>query len=85
MNKKKLESIMKLYGDTGTSLSIFLGIARSTFSAKLNETNGAEFTQGEIINIKNKYELNPNEIAEIFFDEEVSKKDTSSSKKRRIT
>lgn len=81
MNKKKLESIMKLHGDTGTSLSIFLGIARSTFSAKLNETNGAEFTQSEIINIKNKYELNPNEIVEIFFNKKVSEKDTINQKK----
>lgn len=80
MNKKKLESVMKLYGDTGTSLSIFLGIARSTFSAKLNETNGAEFTQGEIMNIKNKYGLNSNEIVEIFFDDKVSKKDTLEEK-----
>ena len=71
---------MKLYGDTGTSLSIFLGIARSTFSAKLNETNGAEFTQGEIMNIKNKYGLNSNEIVEIFFDDKVSKKDTLEEK-----
>lgn len=72
---------MKLHGDTGTSLSIFLGIARSTFSAKLNETNGAEFTQSEIINIKNKYELNPNEIVEIFFNKKVSEKDTINQKK----
>lgn len=72
---------MKLYGDTGTSLSIFLGIARSTFSAKLNETNGAEFTQSEITNIKNRYELDPDEIAEIFFDKKVSKKDTTHKKK----
>lgn len=67
MNKQKLVSIMKLYGDTGTSLSRFLGMARSTFSAKLNETNGAEFTQREIAAIKMKYSLNAEEIEEIFF------------------
>lgn len=72
MNKNKLESVMKLHGDTGTSLSVFLGIARSTFSAKLNETNGAEFTQGEISKIKNKYELTAPEVVEIFFTEKVS-------------
>lgn len=63
---------MKLHGDTGTSLSIFLGIARSTFSAKLNETNGAEFTQSEIAKIKEKYKLNADEIIAIFFNPEVS-------------
>ena len=68
---------MKLHGDTGTSLSRFLGMARSTFSAKLNETNGAEFTQGEISKIKDKYELSAIETVDIFFAQEVSKKDTN--------
>lgn len=76
MNKNKLESVMKLHGDTGTSLSTYLGIARSTFSAKLNETNGAEFTQGEISSIKEKYNLVAEEVVEIFFETKVSKKDT---------
>lgn len=75
MNKLKLESVMKLHGDTGTSLSIFLGMARSTFSAKLNETKGAEFTQGEIAMIIEKYSLNPNETIAIFFDRKLSYKD----------
>lgn len=68
MNKLKLESIMKLHGDTGTSLSNFLGMARSTFSSKINETNGAEFTQGEICAIKKKYNLTPDEVNLIFFN-----------------
>lgn len=72
MNKLKLESVMRLHGDTGTSLAIFLGIARSTFSSKINETNGAEFTQGEISAIKHKYSLTALEVDEIFFTEKVS-------------
>lgn len=68
MKKNKLESVMKLHGDTGNSLSVFLGIARSTFSAKLNQTNGAEFTQCEIAAIKNKYSLQADEVVDIFFD-----------------
>lgn len=68
MNKLKLESIMKLHGDTGTSLARYLGMARSTFSAKLNETNGAEFTQGEISKIKEKYSLNAEEVELVFFN-----------------
>ena len=67
MNKNKLESVMRLHGDTGTSLALFLGIGRSTFSAKINETNGAEFTQSEINNIKEKYNLQPDELTSIFF------------------
>lgn len=68
MNKLKLESIMRLHGDTGTTLSKYLGMARSTFSAKINETNGAEFSQNEIAKIKKKYNLNAAEIEEIFFN-----------------
>jgi len=67
---------MKAHGDTGTSLSQFLGMARSTFSAKINETNGAEFTQREIAGIKTKYGLNAKKVDEIFFATKVSKKDT---------
>ena len=76
MNKLKLESVMRLHGDTGTSLAEFLRIARSTFSAKINETNGAEFTQGEMARIKSKYSLSAEEMDEIFFDLEVSQQDT---------
>lgn len=72
MNKCVLESVMKLNGDTGTSLAKFLGIARSTFSAKLNETNGGEFTQSEIAKIKNKYSLEAESLEEIFFNNNVS-------------
>lgn len=76
MNKNRLESVMKLNGDTGTSLALYLGIARSTFSAKINETNGAEFTQGEILKIKQKYSLCGEEIENIFFSQKVSQEDT---------
>ena len=68
VNKLKLESIMRLHGDTGTSLAKFLKMARTTFSAKINETNGAEFTQGEIAQIKCKYELTPDDVIAIFFN-----------------
>jgi plasmid maintenance system antidote protein VapI len=72
MKKNELESIMKLFGDTGTDLAQFLGIARSTFSAKINETNGAEFTQNEIMLIKQRYQLTPDQLSSIFFTERVS-------------
>jgi len=73
VNKNLLESEMKKHGDTGTMLASFLGMARSTFSAKINETNGAEFTQREIVKIKKKYSLNAEKIDKIFFDPKVSK------------
>ena len=66
MNKLMLESVMKLHGDNGNSLSEYLGIARATFSAKINE-NGAEFTKKEMVMIKNKYGLDSKAMDEIFF------------------
>lgn len=72
MNKLRLESVMRLHGDTGTSLAKFLNIARTTFSAKINETNGGEFTQNEISKIIDKYSLSPDEVVSIFFEKELS-------------
>lgn len=72
MNKNLLEAKMKVNGDTGTTLAKYLGIARSTFSAKINETNGSEFTQGEISKIKIKYNLCAEDVDEIFFKSKVS-------------
>ena len=43
---------MKLHGDIGKTLAMHIGIARTTLSNKMNETNGAEFTQREISKIK---------------------------------
>lgn len=76
MNKNRLESVMKLNNDNGQTLAKYLGIARTTFSNKLNETRGAEFTQGEIRCIKERYHLSAEEIDKIFFDTKVSFKDT---------
>ena len=76
MNKRKLESVMKLHGDVGSTLARCLGRARSTFSAKINETKGAEFTQKEMMIIKARYNLTPGEMDEIFFNSNVSEKDT---------
>lgn len=70
MNKALLESKMKLYGDTGGSLADYLGISRSTLSAKINEK--AEFTQKEISLIKTRYELSADEVDGIFFTQIVS-------------
>lgn len=72
MNKNRLQALMKYHGDTGQSLADYLGISRSTFSSKINETNGAEFTQSEIGKIKERYNLEARDIIDIFFNEKVS-------------
>ena len=63
---------MKLHGDTGKSLSEYLGISTSRFSLKLNEKDGAEFTKGEMTKIIEKYNLNEMQIFDIFFEHNVS-------------
>lgn len=72
MDINKLKSKMALNGDTGGDLAKYLQISRSTLSSKMNETNGAEFTQNEICKIKEKYSLTSVEVDEIFFNSKVS-------------
>lgn len=68
MNTVLLKSKMVLFGDTNMTLGKALNIAYQTVSAKINNTNGAEFTQGEIKAIKQRYNLTATEIDEIFFN-----------------
>lgn len=72
MDINRLKSKMALYGDNGGDLAEYLSISRSTLSGKMNETNGAEFTQNEILKIKARYQLTGSEVDEIFFNEKVS-------------
>ena len=72
MNSNKLKSVMALFGDTGNDLAETIGISPQRFSAKLNEKNGAEFTQSEIQAIKERYNLTASDLEEIFFNKEVS-------------
>ncbi len=72
MDIKKLKSKMALYGDNGGDLANYLNISRTTLSSKMNETNGAEFVQGEIQKIKERYSLTSEEVDEIFFNSKVS-------------
>ena len=72
MDINKLKSKMALNGDNGGDLANYLGISRTTLSSKMNETNNAEFTQGEIQKIKERYSLNSKEEDEIFFNSKVS-------------
>ena len=72
MQKRELEAVMKRHGDTGGDLAHYLGITRQTFSAKLNEKRGSEFTQGEISKIKERYNLSADSVVAIFFASQVS-------------
>ena len=72
MDIKLFNSKMALYGDNGKTLSKAMGISEVAFSAKKNEKHGAEFTQGEILFIKDRYNLTADEVVMIFFTNKVS-------------
>ncbi|NLG58526.1 MAG: XRE family transcriptional regulator [Clostridiales bacterium] len=72
MNAKLLRSKMVLFGDTNNSLAEALGLSAQRLSEKINERNGAQFTQGEIEIIKYRYDLSSQEVIDIFFTREVS-------------
>ena len=67
MNKNLLVSKIKLHGDRQEDLAEYIGVSPQRFSAKLNERDGAEFNQGEIKAIKEKYNLTSDEVDAIFF------------------
>ena len=67
VNKNELVSKMKKHGDRNEDLAKYIGISPQRFSAKLNGTGGAEFTQGEICKVKEKYNLTSEEVDAIFF------------------
>ena len=75
MNKNELVSKMKKHGDRNEDLAKYIGISPQRFSAKLNSTGGAEFTQSEIHKIKEKYCLTSEDVNEIFFTQVVSSED----------
>ena len=72
MNKKLLKSEMVLHDDTNATLAAALGITPQSLSAKINETNGAEFNQGEIRKIRERYHLPDEKVINIFFAQNVS-------------
>ena len=72
MNKNLLISKMKLFGDTQTDLALALGLSVARTNAKINGTDGAEFTQREITIIKIRYHLTAEEVDQIFFVQKVS-------------
>lgn len=69
MNKRLLESKMKLYGDTTSSLAAKMKYSRQTIT---NKKNGrTPFTTGDIEAIRDMYNLSPREVVDIFFSKEV--------------
>lgn len=71
MNKRLLESQMRLHGDTQASLADAMGISLSRLNAKINQ-RGAEFTQSEITFIIDRYRMSKKDAVACFFAQKVS-------------
>ena len=76
MNKRLLRAVMAEAGDTQADLAAAMGISLSRFNAKLNEREGAAFTQTEMAFIIDRYRLTSDRAMQIFFSKEVSKSAT---------
>ncbi len=71
MDKTLLRSFMVRFSDTQESLANAMNISLSRLNAKIN-SNGAEFTQKEILFIKERYNLSAADVDAIFFGKQVS-------------
>ena len=67
MNKALLSSVMVKHNDTQGRLAKAMGLSLSRFNAKINERDGAAFTQSEMTFIIKRYSLTNDEAMEIFF------------------
>lgn len=83
MNSSLLKSYIVKYDTTQEKLAIAMGISLSRLNAKINGTNGADFSQTEIAFIKKRYKLSNKEVCNIFFADNVSLKDTKKGDLKR--
>lgn len=72
MNKALLKSIMTLHGDTVVDLANVLCLSPQSVYSKMNESRmasgrKAEFGQGEIRMIRERYNLDAEQVEAIFF------------------
>ena len=77
-NRNMLISKMKLYGDNQTDLAEALNLSTTRTNAKINNKNGAEFTQTESNIIRIRYNLTDAEYVEIFCTPSVHQEGTVS-------
>lgn len=72
MNKALLSSVMVKNRDTQAKLAEAMGLSLSRFNAKINEREGAAFTQTEMAFIIKRYRLTSEDAMEIFFAQKVA-------------
>lgn len=72
--KYKLLYVIEKNGDKRSDLAEYIGCSLSTLTHKINGTKGG-LTYKDIQLIQERYKLSPDEIAFIFFDNELANYD----------
>ena len=67
MNIDLLKGEIKSHGMTQEDVAKKIGLSLSRFNAKLNNTNGAEFSLGEAMAMIKLFSLDPARVDQIFF------------------
>lgn len=67
MNSDMLKGKIREHAMTQETVAKSIGISLSRFNAKLNETDGAEFSLGEVRSLIKLFSLNPEQAEQIFF------------------
>ena len=67
MNIDLLKGEIKSHGMTQEDVAKKIGLSLSRFNAKLNNTNGAEFSLGEAMAMIKLLSLDPARVDQIFF------------------
>ena len=75
INTNMLISKIKLFGERQQDLADALGISLQSVNAKINGTNGAEFSASQITIIMVRYKLTPEEVVQIFLNKNDTDKD----------
>ena len=66
MDALALKGKIRAEGKTQSDAAKMCGISLSTFNAKINGTNGAEFALGEIVRLRHGLHMELDEAARIF-------------------
>ncbi len=72
MNSNLLKGALKAQGLTQRTTAQLIGMSASRFSAKINGTNGAEFSLGEAKKLRDLLRLDTATCDAIFFNAAVS-------------
>ena len=65
MNSQLLKGLIKMHDGSQSVLADAMGLSLSRLNAKINETS-AEVSQNEIIFIRDRYKLSPEQVSDVF-------------------